>query len=324
MFFQALSHYNRFQVDFIQNGRLYYRHPIGYAAGFVAIVFGYFIGQLPLVFVQRSRINALGLSEAEISNYINTHDFAILHIDYNLGLFLMLCAFLGAWMFYLIILNIQKIPLILTLTGRKLFDWRRFWFGFGCWLLLTVIFEFGMYLMHPYNYKFHFNGGSFVWLLLLGITLVPLQAAFEEVFFRGYLLQGIHLGSKSIILSLLATTLLFSLVHSNNPEIEKYGFWSMQAYYLGAGLFLSLLAVGDNGLELPIGIHTATNVFGAVFMKYEGSVLQTDTLFELKLESAWPMTISFYACALIMLWISMKKYGSQGYLSLFEQFKKLN
>lgn len=52
----------------------------------------------------------------------------------------------------------------------------------------------------------------------------------------------------------------------------------MQVYYLGAGLFLALLAIADNGLELSIGIHTATNLFGSIVLKYEGSVLQTETL----------------------------------------------
>ncbi|MBK8112365.1 MAG: hypothetical protein IPK46_19645 [Saprospiraceae bacterium] len=83
----------------------------------------------------------------------------------------------------------------------------------------------------------------------------------------------------------------------------------MQVYYLGAGLFLALLAIADNGLELSIGIHTATNLFGSIILKYEGSVLQTETLFEQKMVNPWPMTISFYLCAIVSWWVLSKKYG---------------
>ena len=67
-----------------------------------------------------------------------------------------------------------------------------------------------------------------------------------------------------------------------------------------------------------MGIHAATNVFGSVFLKYEGSVLQTKTLVEQKLENPWPMILSFYLCAAVMWWLCSLKYS----LNLFEALKQ--
>jgi hypothetical protein len=83
----------------------------------------------------------------------------------------------------------------------------------------------------------------------------------------------------------------------------------MQLYYVGAGLFLALIAYFDDGLEMPIGIHTATNLYGALFIKYEGSVLQTDTIWSMKNISVYFMVVAFYISAIFFIVLAAKRYG---------------
>ena len=292
--------------------------PLWYLAGIMTVALGYMLGQMPLVWVQMQKVKAYKIGVADVQKFLETNDFSILHIDANWGLFLMLCMFLGAWLAYIVLLRIQKIPLLSTITGRNSFDFFRYFFGFSVWMGLTFVIELIFYINKPEVYRWQFDVSAFLPLLLIGITLVPMQAAMEEVFFRGYFLQGSFAASGKIVFSLALSTLFFSMVHSMNPEIEKYGFWTMQIYYLGAGLFLALLALADNGLELSMGIHAATNVFGSVFLKYEGSVLQTKTLVEQKLENPWPMILSFYLCAAAMWWLCSNKY----LFNLFDALKQ--
>ena len=83
----------------------------------------------------------------------------------------------------------------------------------------------------------------------------------------------------------------------------------MQFYYVGAGLFLALIAFFDDGLELSIGVHTATNLYGALFIKYSGSVLQTDALWSMKTISVYVMIIAFYISAILFIYFAAKKYN---------------
>ncbi|MBK8851039.1 MAG: CPBP family intramembrane metalloprotease [Saprospiraceae bacterium] len=296
-------------MSFVQSGKDHPFHWVNYFWSVLAVGCGYFLGQLPMVIVQTIKIREHKIGTTDVKAFLKTNDFSLLHIDYNLGFLLMLLTFVGGWLGYLFLLKMQRIPLLSTLTSRKKFDFSRFFAGMGIWLFLTVIAELFFYFTNPGAYRFQFHLSAFIPLLIIGILLIPIQSAMEEVFFRGYILQGSFKATQSIIWSLVVSTCFFSLVHSANPEVAKFGFATMQVYYLGAGLFLALLAIADNGLELSIGIHTATNLFGSIVLKYEGSVLQTETLFEQKMVNPWPMTISFYLCAVVSWWVLSKKYG---------------
>lgn len=68
-------------------------------------------------------------------------------------------------------------------------------------------------------------------------------------------------------------------MHGANPEIAKYGIWEMMSYYVFAAIILGLIVIFDDRIELAIGVHTATNMFGALFVTYRGAAIQTDSLF---------------------------------------------
>jgi uncharacterized protein len=281
-----------------------------YFLGITLVLIGYaVIGQLPLLAVIGLGVRDGSIVPNDLYQFEKTNNFAHLHVSNNTGFLVMLCLFIFAALgLYLAVKLHGKKPLDI-ITIRRPFDWNRFFYGAAIWMGFTIFAELILYLFDQQNYVMTINWAAFIPLLVISFVLLPIQTATEEIFFRGYLNQGMFLLFKSPIISIVLSTVLFSMVHSMNPEIEKFGFFTMQVYYISAGLFLALLCFLDNGLELSIGIHTATNIFGATCVTYEGAVLQTDTLFKIKETNPWLMTFSFLLAAALFLMIAGKKYG---------------
>ena len=105
-------------------------------------------------------------------------------------------------------------------------------------------------------------------------------------------------------IGLIISTLFFAILHGSNPEIHEFGFLKMMIYYLSAGLFLGVITILDDSLELALGVHFATNFFGATMLNYTGSAIQTDSLFKVSSLNVDAMILAFFVCALIFGLIS--------------------
>lgn len=108
---------------------------------------------------------------------------------------------------------------------------------------------------------------------------MPLQTSFEEYLFRGYLLQGIGVLVKNRWFPLLLTSVVFGLLHISNPEVDKIGKVIM-IYYIGTGLFLGIITIMDEGLELALGFHAANNLFTALLVTADWTAFQTHSIFK--------------------------------------------
>ena len=180
-------------------------------------------------------------------------------VDRNLFLLLALIPFaLGFFALWLLIRWLHKKPLTAVMTGRPRFDWRRAFLAFALWLIISII---GAFVLMPASaYNNQFNASLFWPLLLIALTLLPLQTTFEEVFFRGYLMQGFYLLSKSRIAALLIVTAAFVLIHLANPEFNR-DYAVGVIVYITISVLLGVSAVLDDGLEIPCGLHAANNFF---------------------------------------------------------------
>lgn len=158
-------------------------------------------------------------------------------------------------------------------------NWKKIFIAFGIYILISFMGEGAMYLTNPENYVFQLNWSKFFPLMLITFIVMPIQTSFEELLFRGYLLQGFGLLFKSSIPAVIATALFFALMHSGNPEISKFGFWTMLPFYLGFGLFLGFITIKDKSLEISLGVHAANNIFSSLFLTFKGSALETDAVF---------------------------------------------
>lgn len=205
---------------------------------------------------------------------------------------------------------VHKQPITSLTTSRKNIDWNRFWFSFSIWGGITTLFVFVGYFLTPDKMIWNFQFNNFLGLVLIGCVLVPLQTSFEEYFFRGYLLQGIGAKFKSKFLALLLTSTTFGLLHIANPEVQKLGMVIM-VYYIGTGLFLGIITLMDEGLELALGFHAANNLVTALLVTSNWTAFQTNSLFK-DFSEPNPLRDIFIPVLLffpLLLLIFSKKYG---------------
>lgn len=130
-----------------------------------------------------------------------------------------------------------------------------------------------------------YSMSRFIGFALMSFLLIPFQSAAEELVFRGYLNQAFKRFIPNIWVVFIITSILFASMHLSNPEslssAEKGAFTHilmMSGYFL-FGFILCVIAYFEGGLEAVIGVHAANNIFAAVFVNYEGSVLPTPSVF---------------------------------------------
>lgn len=219
------------------------------------------------------------------------------------------CLFLLFWVKLLHQQSIRSLT-----TSRPKVDWGRILFSFSLWAIITITMVSLAYFINPENFHFNFQPVPFFTFLILAILLIPLQTSFEEYFFRGYLMQGIGVLTKSRLWPFLITSILFGVMHIANPEVGKMGYIIM-VYYIGTGFFLGILTLMDEGLELALGFHAANNLIGALLITSDWSAFQTHSILkDLSEPSAGfdvilPVVIIFP----ILLFIFSKKYNWSGW-----------
>jgi len=228
----------------------------------------------------------------------------------NLFLFLMLISFVfGLLATFLTVKFVHRQSIVSLTTSRKKIDWKRIFFAFGLWGLITILITGLDIILSPKDYVFNFNLLPFVILSLISVFLIPLQTSFEEYFMRGYLMQGIGLMAGKRWVPLVITSMIFGLLHLFNPEVEKLGYGIM-VYYIGTGFFLGILTLMDEGLELAIGFHAANNLFTALLVTADWTVFQTDSLLIDMSEPALgaDVYVPVFVIFPILLFIFAKKY----------------
>ncbi len=243
----------------------------------VALFGGQIIGSIPLSIVI---VVSLIKSGGNISSIKNISDFSAYGIDSNLGLLLMMFIFIVSLILLLVLIKPFHNRSYMTLfSGNSIIRWKRFFTSAFIWLILMAIFLIISLKMNPQDFKLNFHSESFFILILISIIFIPIQASSEEIFFRGYLSQGVAAWTKSRIMVIIITSILFGLLHSTNPEVKEFGFGIMMSQYIYFGIVFSVLTVLDDGIELAMGAHAANNVFLSIFVTSKSSVLQTSALF---------------------------------------------
>jgi uncharacterized protein len=274
-------------------------------------VVGYVLGQVPLfLVVVKAQIAVDGTMDVlKIEELFRNMNFEALGLGSNVILVLLLLMFvfamLGLWIG---VSKIHERPFRTLTTASAKINWGKIFFSFGLWMLFSIILEGISYFMDPGNYIYNFNAATFFPLLLISFTLLPIQTSFEELFMRGYLMQGISRWSVVRWIPLLITSALFGGMHIMNPEVSEFGVGTMMTYYMGVGLFLGILTLMDDSLELALGVHAATNIFGAIFVTFEKSALQTPAMFRLMEVDVTYMIPVFFVAAVLFTFVCAKKY----------------
>lgn len=247
-----------------------WRYLVGVIVAFIASQ----LGAIPFILIATMKIMSEGgdLSQLEDETRIMTI------LDANLTLFLMLLGFaVGMVALYLIVRYMHKQPFLTLTTARSRIDWGRAGFGFGLIAVTTLVLTLIDYYGNPEDYIVQFDPVPFAILALIAIVMIPIQTSFEEYLFRGYLMQGLGVLARNRWLPLMLTSLIFGGLHILNPEVNKLGYVIM-FYYVGTGLFLGIITLMDDGMELALGFHAGNNLVAALLVTADWTVFQTNSI----------------------------------------------
>lgn len=280
-----------------------------YLLGVLATLGGYFIGQLPLTLALVYKVSSrTDIGTSDLESFQDDMDFTKFGMDKNLGFFLMVLIFVFAMAGLFLAAKIHGKKFIRWITPTETIDWERVKTGAIFWGALIGLSELITYFINPSVYSCGLDWVAFLPLLLIALLFLPIQTSFEEIFFRGYIMQALSLGTKNKLVVIAVSSVLFALMHAMNPEVGKFGWGIMMAYYFSAGAFLALITVMDNRLELALGVHAATNILGATLVTYSGSVLQTDTICKVSEIKPELMLLFFYVTAVVFYVFCARKY----------------
>jgi membrane protease YdiL (CAAX protease family) len=266
------------------------------------------IGSLPFAFVSMAATKNNPEALSEISSNLNY--LTDLGIDKNLLLVLMLIPFLVGIAAYALLINpLHGRKFLDTITGAGRIRWKRMLVAGAVWMILMAVYLIVYIIVDPENFTINNNSLSLIVLAMLSFLLIPFQAAFEEILFRGYLMQGFTLVISRRIFPLIITAVFFALMHSLNPEVKEFGFLSVMPQYLAFGLIFGIVTILDDGIEMALGAHAANNIFLCIMVTQKSSALQTVALYEQHNYYPWLELAGLIISGVVFILVMKRIYG---------------
>jgi hypothetical protein len=166
-------------------------------------------------------------------------------------------------------------------TARERIDWRRIGQGFVAWSVpVCLIGVLGQYFFYPDTFSFNFDLATFTLFVPLALVFTAIQTTTEELFFRGYVVQGASMISTNRVFLALVAAVVFTLPHLLNPEVSAGGWLTVFSnYFLVPGLLWTVVSLIDGTTELAIGVHFANNIISILVINITGSAVTTPALF---------------------------------------------
>jgi membrane protease YdiL (CAAX protease family) len=117
------------------------------------------------------------------------------------------------------------------------------------------------------------------WDLVIAFVIFVMVGWYEELVFRGYILQNLAEGIN-IPLAILLSSVIFGLAHLGNPGAS----WTAVVGIFVAGYFLAYAYLRTRQLWLPIGLHIGWNFFEGPVFSFPVSGLDTVRLLETRVD----------------------------------------
>lgn len=206
-------------------------------------------------------------------------------------------------LFYFCIRFIHHKKLIIFINTFSKVKWMKIFKGAGLWFALMGFVLLIELIISPSSAKFSFNP-SFFTLLILSVIIYSIQASFEEIFFRGYLMQGIGLVTRKPVIPLLITSALFAVGHFFNGSDVFSGIGVVISMFI-FGITLGIITLGENSLETAMGVHIANNIFLTIVINSTGVFGNLPSLFSMGADSS--LIIPSFILLPILLFIVFRK-----------------
>ncbi|MEU4195863.1 type II CAAX endopeptidase family protein [Kribbella sp. NPDC026611] len=201
-------------------------------------------------------------------------------------------------------LNRQAPGLLSSVAGRL--RWKPLlWFAvaaFALELLMLAVIQFGDVGLA--TGERHGGGMAPDAVAVIVVTLLTssFQAAGEEYFFRGYLLQAMGALVRSAVIAILVTTVLFTMAHGIWP-------WQSPALFVDRfvfGLVAAYLVIRTGGLEASIAAHAANNVVTFVFAALTDTVGASLGVKDAPWSLVTVDVVKFVAFGAVALWLARR------------------
>jgi membrane protease YdiL (CAAX protease family) len=257
---------------FIQNALKVKNNIWRYALGIFIIFIFTQIGSIPFIIAIFNKVGLEGAANLDPSKMMTILENSNLTFFYTLFTF-----FVGFIGFLIVIKYLHNQSVLSITTSRKTIDYKRILTSFtaiSVILVLNILFSF---FTSSEEYILQFNLNDFLILLLIAVIFIPVQTSLEEYVFRGYLMQGLGVMFNNKWLPLILTSFSFGFLHFYNPEIMKLGS-ILLVHYVATGLFLGILTLMDDGMELALGFHAGNNLLIALIVTADWTVFQTTSI----------------------------------------------
>lgn len=288
-----------------------------YVATLVLVIAGIFVGSLPIGLIPVSQALSHGASPEAIENAGLDLSPESLGISPALFLLLMLLPFvMGCIVLAWALQSLHRRAWKSMVHGSGRIRWRRIRTAFLLWILLSAGMELLNWALAPQSYHWNFQPAAFLPVLLVALLFLPFQTTFEELLFRGYLLQGVADGSRRPWVALLFTSLAFGLLHYENPEVARWGNITL-VYYIGSGLFAGLITLLDDGAELAIGAHLANNLYSSLIVTFPDSAIPTPALFRVDSFDFNTMMLAWLFGELLFILVLWRMYRWRSPMRIF-------
>jgi|TARA_B100000780_G_scaffold100651_1_gene70276 membrane protease YdiL (CAAX protease family) len=275
-----------------------------YVIGIIVIFIFSQLGTIPFI---AAIISKTGLEGA--SNLTESNMMTILG-DSNLTLFYFLLSFVVGFLgLYLVVKYLHRQSFLSLTTSRSKIDLSRLRTSFFCIALITILNTVFSYFFFPEEYVFNFEFSSFIILFFVAIVFIPIQTSFEEYVFRGYLMQGLGVFAGNKWFPLILTSFSFGFLHFWNPEVSKLGYLIL-VHYVATGLFLGIITLMDEGMELALGFHAGNNLLIALLVTADWTVFQTNSVLKYIAE---PEVINSTIISVLVIYPLLLIYFSKKY-----------
>ena len=271
-------------MKFFENARVGKNHWLLYVA---MLILGYIVAQIPaILYIVVLVFDKIATGDRQAMREMFGDGNMDAFFDTIPGFIALMLTFLawmgGTWGFFKLFHHRERMTLI---SGEKKLRKKNFFWGMlilGAIMLLSLGIEISIF---PDAYKFSFQGSKYILFFVLCILLMPFQTGCEELIFRGYLMQGFALCTKSKAWALVITSVMFGLLHCANNEVIQYGFFKTIPLYILIGLQMGFFAILSDGIEFSWGMHFINNFIAFTIISTEGGTLSGNALFMTKREA---------------------------------------
>ena len=283
-----------------------------YIIGFLFVAASVILGRMliMLVIFINSHLSANQLPE-------NTNE-SLGYLSPNIVLLLMAFGYIITnFILFLIVKYLHRQTWQSVISARPRIDWKRILFAFGISAFLWIsIHALGIYLM-PEDQTLNFRLIPFLNYLVVAIVMAFISCFAEQLFFRGYLMQGVAnlVGNRWSLL--LIISVINALLYLFHPEVRFLGFLEMFLTLLPYSLFLGVLTLMDEGIEICYGFHTASLLVQQLIFTSDNTSLKTDALyvsFESDTDTVnWLVFVPYLIIFPLFLYVCSKKYKWTGW-----------